>query len=489
MVATSSTGTSTGALATGTYTYTLTCSGPGGSSATSSAVVTVTSAPPAASIVSFLATPNNLTVGQSTSLTWTTSGATSCTASGGTGSDGWNGTKPVSSTGTAVGPINTAGNYVYTLLCTGAGGNSAPMSVNVTVTVPVPASITTFQATPSSLTAGQSASLSWTTSSATSCTGSGGTGSDGWAGAKGPSSAGTSTGPLSTAGTVTYTLTCTGAGGTSAPSSTSVTVNPVVPVQPTVTLLANDSASPTVLTGSMVTFSWSSSHATSCTASGGSNSDWSGTKSTSSTGVQVGPVSSVPGIYAYTLTCSGPGGSGSSTVQLTVMPPNGSDCGVGVPTTDLVTPAASATGTVNGICLLCSVTGPGNLVDVPTNNYATMEQPVGVLGSTSLTVNGTTLYPAGRKVGFVLAEGNALLSANVLQGLTVETLIGNTVQESVTGAGLLGLDALGLIAVNPDAGFVSFTTSKPFNTVELIAQSVASVLGTYKVYDACVTLR
>jgi hypothetical protein len=395
----------------------------------------------------------------------------------------------VSSTGTPVGPINTAGNYVYTLLCTGAGGNSAPMSINVMVSAPVPASITMFQVTPSALTAGQSASLSWTTSAATSCTGSGGTGSDGWAGAKGTSSTGTSTGPLSTAGTVTYTLTCTGSGGTSAPSSSSVTVNPVVPVQPTVTLLADGAGSATVLTGSMVTFSWSSSHATSCTASGGSNSDWSGTRSTSNSGVLVGPVSSVPGIYAYTLTCAGPGGSGSSTVQLTIMPPNGSDCGVGVPTTDLVTPAASATGTVNGICLLCSVTGPGNLVDVPTNNYATMVQPVGVVGSTALTVNGTTTYPAGRTVGFVLAEGNQLLSANVLQGLTVETLIGNTVQESVTGSGLLGLDALGLIAVNPDAGYVSFTTTKPFNSVELIATSVASVLGTYKVYDACVTLQ
>jgi len=205
-------------------------------------------------------------------------------------------------------------------------------------------------------------------------------------------------------------------------------------------------------------------------------------------------VSTIPGIYAYTLTCSGPGGSGSSTVQLTILPPNGSDCGVGVPTTNLVSPAASAAGTVNGgigglLCLGCSVSNPGNLVDLPTNNYATMVQPVGVLGTTSLAVNGTTLYPAGRRVGFVLSEGNGLLSANVLQGVTVETLIGNTVQESATGSALLGLDALGLIAVNPDAGFASFTTTKPFNSVAIIAGSVASVLATYQVYDACVTLQ
>jgi hypothetical protein len=498
-VATSSSGTSTGALTTGsssstTYTYTLTCSGPGGSSPTSSAVVTVTNAPPAASVTSFVATPSAVTVGQSTQLSWSTSAATSCTASGGTGTDGWNGSKPVSSSGTSVGPLNTAGTYVYTLTCTGAGGTSAPASSGVTVTAPVPASIQSFTATPSSLTAGQSASLSWTSSAATSCTASGGTGSDGWSGLKSPSSTGTSTGPLTTVGTVTYTLTCTGAGGTSAPRSTSVTVNPVMPVQPTVTLLADGSTSATVVTGGTVTLSWSSSNATSCTASGGSASDWSGTKATASSGVSVGPVSGTPGIYAYTLSCSGPGGSGTSTVQLTIMPPNGSDCGVGVPTTNLVGPEASATGSVNGgigglLCLGCSVSNPGYLTDASPQTYATMIQPVGVLGTTSLTVNGSILYPAGRKVGFVLTEGNGLLTASLLQGVTVETLMGNTVQESATIGGLLNLDALGLIAVNPNAGFATFTTTKPFNSLAIVAGSVASVIATYNVYDACVSLQ
>jgi len=493
-VATSSSGTSTGALTAGTYTYTLTCTGPGGGSPTSSAVVTVTNAPPAASITSFVATPSAVTVGQSTQLSWTTSAATSCTASGGTGTDGWNGSKPVSSGGTAVGPINTAGTYVYTLICTGAGGTSAPMSVGVTASAPVAASILSFTASPSSVTAGQSASLSWTTSAATSCTASGGTGSDGWSGAKGTSSTGTSTGPLTTVGTVTYTLTCTGAGGTSAPSSTSVTVNAVVPVQPTVTLLANGSSAATVVTGGTVTLSWSSSNATSCTASGGSASDWSGTKATASSGVSVGPVSGTPGIYAYTLSCTGPGGSGSSTVQITIMPQNGSDCGVGFPTTNLVGPEASATGSVNGgigglLCLGCSVSNPGYLTDSSTTNYATMVQPVGLLGTTSLTVSGTIPYPAGRKVGFVLTEGNGLLSTSLLQGVTVETLLNGSVQESATVGGLLNLDALGLIAINPNAGFATFTTTKPFNSLAIVAGSVLSVVATYHVYDACVSLQ
>jgi len=201
-------------------------------------------------------------------------------------------------------------------------------------------------------------------------------------------------------------------------------------------------------------------------------------------------VSATPGIYAYTLTCSGPGGSGSSTVQLTVMPQNGSDCGVGVATTDLVGPNASATSQVNGICLLgCGVANLNNVVDTSTLNYATITEPVGVLATTSLTVDGTTTYPAGRKVGFVVAEGTTLLSLQAIQGLTVVTLLNNAVQETATANGLLNLDALGLIAVNPAAGFVDFTTTKPFNSVAIVAGSVASVIGTYKVYDACVTLQ
>jgi PKD repeat protein len=205
-------------------------------------------------------------------------------------------------------------------------------------------------------------------------------------------------------------------------------------------------------------------------------------------------VSGTPGIYAYTLTCSGPGGSGSSKVQITVMPPNGSDCGVGVPTTNIVGPEASATGAVNGgigglLCLGCSVSNPGYLTDSSTSNYATMVQPVGLLGTTSLTVNGTVLYPAGRKVGFVLTEGNGLLSTTLLQGVTVDTLLGGVVQESATIGGLLNLDALGLIAVNPNAGFASFTTTKPFDSLAIVAGSVLSVIATYHVYDACVSLQ
>jgi PKD repeat protein len=111
----------TGAL-TGTATYTLTCTGAGGS-ASDSVTVIVTAAPPAPT-VTLSANPTTISSGASSTLTWASTNATSCTASG-----AWSGSKATSgSQGTGA----LTGTATYTLTCTGAGG-SASDSVTVTV--------------------------------------------------------------------------------------------------------------------------------------------------------------------------------------------------------------------------------------------------------------------------------------------------------------------------------------------------------------------
>lgn len=59
-----------------------------------------------------------LAVGQSATLTWSSTGAASCTASG-----AWSGSEPVSGS-TTISPT-AAGNFTYTLNCTGSGGITA----------------------------------------------------------------------------------------------------------------------------------------------------------------------------------------------------------------------------------------------------------------------------------------------------------------------------------------------------------------------------
>lgn len=491
-VATSNAGISTGAIgAAGAYTYILTCAGAGGSSLPAVAPVVVSILPAPPTVISFVASPNTLLVGQSTSFSWSTSSASACAAGGGTGSDGWSGSVTLSSSGLTVGPFNNAGVYAYTLLCTGPGGIGLPASLSVTVThAPPAATITAFSATPNSISAGGSTLLAWSSGNATSCTATGGAGSDGWSGTQAPANISDSVGPLS-AGSYTYTLTCSGPGGASAPSSATVTVTPAAPSPPTVSLLINGSSSAQIQPGALPVMSWSTANATSCTASGGAGiGAWVGAQPISSNGLSLAAVT-VAGVYSYTLTCAGPGGTGSSTATLTVIASTSFDCNVpGIQTTALTAPAASITTHKGGLCLLgCSISNAGNIIDSAPGNFAGLVIPLGLAGSLTLDVNGATSFPAGRKAGFILANGNTLLSVGLLKGITIQTLLNGVVQETAATGTVLTLQAAGLLTIDPEAGFAEFTTSKPFDSLQMSEGSLVSLDSNVRVYGACVSLQ
>ena len=184
---------------TSTTTYTLTCAGAGGTTAPVSATVTVAPAPTAA----LSASPTTIASGSTSTLTWSSTNATSCTASGGwTGAEVTSGTQSVSPTSTTT----------DTLTCTGAGGTTAPVSATVTV---APAPTAALSASPATIASGSTSILTWSSTNATSCTASGA-----WSGAEATSG----TQSVSPTSTTIYTLTCTGAGGTTSPASATVTV-------------------------------------------------------------------------------------------------------------------------------------------------------------------------------------------------------------------------------------------------------------------------
>jgi trimeric autotransporter adhesin len=277
---------STGAL-TANQTYILTCTGAGGS-ATQSATVTVTAVP--APTVSLGASPSTVASGSASTLSWSSTNAASCTASG-----GWSGSK--AATGSqSTGALSA--NATYTLTCTNSAGTKATQSTTVSVTQPAPK--VALSVSPSTITSGNSAMLTWSSSNATACTASGG-----WSGSMAMSGS-KSTGALKA--NTSYSLTCTGVGG-SATQSASVGVTPATPA-PAVTLSASPS---TVTSGGSSMLSWSSTNATSCTASGG----WSGSETTSgskSTGALTANTS-------YTVTCTGTGGSATQSATITVTKP------------------------------------------------------------------------------------------------------------------------------------------------------------------------
>jgi hypothetical protein len=166
-----------------------------------------TAPPPAAPTVSLTANPGSIASGASSMLSWSSSGATSCTATG-----SWSGSKNLSgsqSTGALV------ASSTYTLSCTNGSGQTGSASATVQVAAPPPPPVPptlTLAAADSSLVSGESTMLSWTSTGATACQASGG-----WSGAKAVNGNGM-VGPLSAS--TTFTQTCTGAGGSIARSVT-----------------------------------------------------------------------------------------------------------------------------------------------------------------------------------------------------------------------------------------------------------------------------
>lgn len=247
----------------------------------------------AAPTVSMTANPASLVLGASSNLTWSSTNATACTASG-----SWSGSRATS--GSASVTPAAAGTATYTLSCTGAGGTA---NASATVTVSAPAPTVTISAAPTTIILGATSTISWTTSNASSCTASGA-----WTGAK--ATTGNQVVTPDSGGSLGYTLSCTGAGGTASATAT-VTVNdpPLLPV-PTVTIAA---APATVTLGGSSTLTWSSSDATACTASG----DWSGARAVSGN-TAITPITT--GTARYILSCTGGGGTASATATVTVNP-------------------------------------------------------------------------------------------------------------------------------------------------------------------------
>jgi lysophospholipase L1-like esterase len=244
----------------------------------------------AAPTVAITASPVRFVLGASTQLTWSSTGAISCTASG-----SWIG--PVGTGGSATETPTKTGNAKYSLTCLGSTGSTRSATATVSVTAP-PKPTVTLDLAPASIVVGGSANVIWSSTNATGCTASGA-----WSGTL-PVNGNQSVTPVS-AGTYTYKLTCTGAGGSVSKSAgLSVSAAP----KPTATLSIAPSS---IALGGSATAAWSSTNATACTASGA----WSGTLPVS--GSQSLTPKSV-GSSTYTLTCTGAGGSTSQSAILTV---------------------------------------------------------------------------------------------------------------------------------------------------------------------------
>jgi len=253
-----------------TTTYTLTAIGSGGTTTTSFTVNIIYPAP----IVEISANPETLVSGQSSTLTWSSTNADTAVIDQGIGSVSANGTITVSPTGTTT----------YTITATGLGG-TATASVTISFFPPTAG----IQASPETIAAGESSTITWTTTYTDTCTIEPGIGSVNPNGSI----------VVSPGQTTTYTLTATGLGGT-ATASVTVSIYP-----PTVGIQADPE---TIVMGESSTLTWNTTHADTCVIEPGIGTvDLNGT-------VQVSPTETT----TYTITATGPGGSTTANVTVTV---------------------------------------------------------------------------------------------------------------------------------------------------------------------------
>ncbi len=154
-------------------------------------------------------------------------------------------------------------------------------------------------------------------------------------------------------------------------------------------------------------------------------------------------------------------------------------------------PNATAIGVRNGICLGCAVANPENSIDTDITTISLLSTPVGLLGgSAELQVQDTaTLYPAGRRAGFVIFDpAGALLTATLLQQVTVEAVNNGVVQSSADNT-TLSLDLLGSAIIGTtEPTFASFIPTAPFNELRIRFGSAVNALATLGVFQACVAV-
>ncbi len=191
----------------------------------------------------------------------------------------------------------------FTITSTGCGGNTSSGGTTTTVT-----SVTVSPAT-KTIMAGDSISFTATVAGQDNP-------SQAVTWSVSPATAGTITsgGVFTSSSTITATTTATITAASTVPGYTNITGSATVTIDLPVAQnpTASITASPSVITlGSTTALTWSSTNATSCTASGA----WSGTQATS------GSVTETPtatGTATYTLVCTGAGGSANASATVTV---------------------------------------------------------------------------------------------------------------------------------------------------------------------------
>ncbi len=390
-----------------TTNYTLTATGAGGTVRCYTSVTV--NQPPQPPTCTLNANPTSITTGGASTLSWTTSNATSVSINQGIGAVSPGGSMNVTPWGTTT----------YTLTATGNGG-SVNCQTTITVNQPPQPPTCTLSASPTSVLAGNSATLSWSTTNANSVTIS----------TLGSVSLGGSV-LVSPSQTTTYGLTATGANGT---VNCQATVTVVQPNPPICTLNASPN---NIQQGGSSNLSWTTSGATSFSVDQGIGNVQS---------VQGGSIGVWPSqTTTYTGTAVGPGGVAhcSTTVVVTIVPPTPSCTLTASPNS--IQQGGSSTITWTSVNATSgSLSGVGSIS--PVSGGSTVVSP-GASSTYTLTVSGAGGTATCQTIIYVVPPSNpsCTLSAvptSITQGSAA------TLSWTTSNASAVSISSVGTVSVN-----------------------------------------
>ncbi|UOQ53640.1 T9SS type A sorting domain-containing protein [Hymenobacter cellulosivorans] len=133
-----------------------------------------------------------------------------------------------------------------------------------------------------------------------------------------------------------------------------------------------------------------------------------------------------------------------------------------------------------GVCLACLVANPERAADTDLENYATIQNTLGVVGggvALSLRLSGTA--PATYRAGVVISSGN-VLNASTLATLTLRTYLnGNQQQQLRANDALVSSTALSDSRVR-----LEFVSTQPFDQLEISVGGIVNGVNTVRVLYA-----
>ena len=123
------------------------------------------------------------------------------------------------------------------------------------------------------------------------------------------------------------------------------------------------------------------------------------------------------------------------------------------------------TGLAGVACVACSISNLDNLLDGNPSTFANMNLGAGVLVTGSVSIKTKQVFPGGFEAGYVIGSAPDILTADVLNNLSVRTYLNGNLQENATNvSGLLSVNA---VAGQGNVALVSIITSLPFDEIQL----------------------